>query len=386
MRVLLLNKAYPPVIGGIERHVETLASGLARRGTEVEVLVCNEGLRRVVEGENHLTVIRLPSPGKVASMHLGPTTPLWVRRLRVDLIHVHLPYPMGDLSAWLTRPSAPIVATWHSDIVRQRHLVRFYRPLREWFLGRADRILVTSPPLLENTPALSAYRTKCRVVPLGIEPERFLLTSEVERRAREIRDSLGTPLILFVGRLVKYKGLHYLLRAMPPLQARLLIVGNGPLRKALEAECHALSIAERVLFAGTVSDLDLAAYYHACDLLALPSIGNNEAFGLVQLEAMVCGKPVVSTKLSTGVPYVNVDGETGLVVPPEDPDALGRAIAGLLGDPLRRAEMGRRGRERVEQLFTAERMVDEVLRHYREVSAGSAVDAKRLESAGSGAG
>jgi glycosyltransferase involved in cell wall biosynthesis len=367
MRVLLVNKAYPPVIGGIERHVQSLAQGLANRGIEVQVLVCNQGMRREVIRKGSLAVVKVPSPGTVASMHLGPSTPLWFRRLRVDLIHVHLPYPMADLCTWLTRPRIPVLATYHSDIVRQRFLLHFYGPLRDWFLKRVDRILVTSAPIRENSTVLRPVEHKCRVVPLGVNLERLAPPPELQNRIKGIRASDDKPMVLFIGRLVKYKGLEYLLRAMVGVRASLHVVGEGPMRRALERICHDLQLDDTAHFAGIVTDDDLTVYLHACDLLVLPSIGNNEAFGLVQLEAMACGKPVVSTNLPTGVPYVNLHGETGIVVPPRDSEALRSAILELLRNPDRRETMGRRGRERVEQFFTADQMVENVLRNYQEV-------------------
>ena len=171
----------------------------------------------------------------------------------------------------------------------------------------------------------------------------------------------GKPVVLAVGRLVGYKGFDVLLRAVAGLDVTTVIVGAGP----EEARLRALA-PRGVVFAGRVADGDLPAYYHACDLFCLPSLTIAEAFGVVLLEALACGKPLVTTALRTGVTAVNRDGVTGLVVPPGDAGALGEALRSLTGDAARRKAMGTAGRRAVEQEYTAALMADRYLTLYRE--------------------
>ena len=176
-------------------------------------------------------------------------------------------------------------------------------------------------------------------------------------------------MVLFVGRLVPYKGVDVLLRALVGVPATTVIVGGGPSSDALRAQAAALGHGDRVVFIDELDDADVTALYHACDMFVLPSVASNEAFGVVQLEAMICGKPVISTDLPTGVPWVNRHGETGLVVPPRDAEALRAAIMRLLGEPALRLKLGEQGRRRALADFTIEGMVSRTTAVYRELVA-----------------
>src|SRR5262249_2238105 len=172
--------------------------------------------------------------------------------------------------------------------------------------------------------------------------------------------------------MVPYKGFDVLLRAMTGVNARAILVGSGPLQAAWEALAVDLGVSDRVHFAGEVSSLELAALYHACDVFVLPSVTRQEAFGMVQLEAMACGKPVISTLLPSGVPWVNRHGETGLVVPPSNVPALRSALQALIADPALRTKLGSRGLVRIRTEFTVPHMVGETTLLYRSLVSGSA--------------
>ena len=371
MRILQVNKSYPPVVGGIENNVEVLSSGLAERGVPVSVLVCNTQMRREIVEKDHLRLIKVMSPGKMFSMPIGPATPYWMARLPADIMHIHLPYPMAVISALLTRPQCRFVVTWHSDIIRQKTLLKFFQPFLLRFLDKTDRIVATSPRMIEASPYLQKYRHKVEVIHLGVDRRRFERTAAVKRRAQELREKHGTPLVLFVGRLVGYKGLEYLLEASGKIGGTLVIVGQGNLYGRLTHLALRSGLGGRVHFTGYVTNEDLAAYYHACDVFVLPSISNNETLGVAQLEAMSCGKPVVSTDLPTGVPFANRHGETGLIVPPRDAEALAEAINRILLDGALRRKLGEGGRERIAEHFTAEGMLDQMLALYRRVLKGA---------------
>ena len=368
LRVLQVNKLYYPHIGGIEKLVYLLSEELAKRpGIEVKVLVCNTEFRTRIERASNLEVIRVASLGTLFSMPVAPAFPLWLRKLDADIYHYQHPFPPGELCYLLARPGGKLLVTWQSDIVRQRTLLRLYEPFLQMFLRKANLILATSPNYLESSRYLRPFREKCRVVPNGIDPSHFRATPEIEAQVAAIRARHGPSIVLFVGRLVYYKGLPYLLKAMTRIRAKLLIIGEGPLEKELRELVKRLHLSEKVVFLGPVSEETLVAHYHACDVFVLPSIANSEAFGLVQLEAMACGKPVVSTDLPTGVPYVNQHGKTGLIVPPRDPEALARAINTLLEDPGLREQFGQYAKRRVEREFTIEIVAEKVLEIYREL-------------------
>jgi rhamnosyl/mannosyltransferase len=242
----------------------------------------------------------------------------------------------------------------------------FYNPLLKKFYERADRIIVATPKHLECSPFLSIFYKKCRVVPFGIVLEEYELNNEKTKAIQELNREV--PIILFVGRLVYYKGIDILIRSMTDIQAKLLIIGTGPLESALKKLTLQLNLDKKVKFLGPVKYEDLVFYYHACDFLVLPSVANSEMFGMVQIEAMACRKPVISTNLPTGVSWVNQNGITGLLVTPGNVSALSQAIRKLIENPALRQEMGEAGRKRVEENFTREKMVEGVLDVYREIS------------------
>jgi rhamnosyl/mannosyltransferase len=236
-------------------------------------------------------------------------------------------------------------------------------------LRRADRVIVSSPALADQAAELQPIRAKCEVIPFGIDAARWTRTGAVARDADALRQRHGTPLVLFVGRMVPYKGVDVLLRALVGLPATTLLVGSGPLLDGMKRLAKELGLGEHAVFLDELDDTRMAAMYHACDVFTLPSVGTNEAFGIVQLEAMACGKPVVSTQLPTGVPWVNRHGETGLVVPPGDAGGLHEALGRLVGDADLRARLGEQGRRRVLTEFTVERMVQQTVSLYRAVVA-----------------
>jgi rhamnosyl/mannosyltransferase len=274
-------------------------------------------------------------------------------------VHLHFPYPPGEVSALLATPRTPTVITYHSDIVRQQTLLRAYGPLLRVVLRHAARILPTSPQYLARSPWLAPVRHKCRVIPLGIDLDPF---TGVGRRG-------DGRTILFVGRFRYYKGLRYLLDALRLLpDARLVLVGAGPLEQELRAYAAQPDLAGRVSFAGSVADALLPAYYAAADLFVLPACAPSEAFGLVLAEAEAAGLPCVSTELGTGTSYVNLEGVTGLIVPPADPAALAAACRRLLDDSALRGRLGAAGRARARAHFDIRRVADEVAEVYRQVA------------------
>ena len=224
-----------------------------------------------------------------------------------------------------------MIVWFHSEVISPSWRYRlFYRPFLQFALTRASKIVVASPPLAQSARQLQGWQAKCVVIPFGVDIVWIRTLSE--RRAAEIRQAEKRPIVLFVGRLVPYKGVDVLLEALQGMQAVTFLVGDGPQRRALASEGRELGTIRPVDFLERSPARDLRALYRACDLFVLPSVTRQEAFGVVQIEAMAAGKPVISTDLGTGVAWVNQHRETGLVVPPGDARALGDAIAQLLND------------------------------------------------------
>ncbi|WP_029214961.1 glycosyltransferase [Kallotenue papyrolyticum] len=379
MHIVQIYKDYPPVVGGIEQHVRVLAEGLAQRGQQVTVLTTHAGRATREEQRNGVRVLRAGRLAYVASTPLSLQLLRLARSLRADLVHLHMPFPPGDLAA-LALPGAPaLVVTYHSDIVRQRRLGQFYRPLQQLTLRRAHCIIATSAAYVRSSPVLRRYAARTHIVPLSVDVERFAhATGGTALRRRYLERGEGC-LVLAVGVLRYYKGLPILIDAMTQLDATLLIVGGGPEEQRLRDLVQALGLARRVHFAGRVSDDELPAYYAAADLFVLPSHLRAEAFGIVQLEAMAAGLPVISTELGTGTSEVNQHGVTGFVVPPGDPLLLARAMRVLLENPDLRRHMGRAAQARARREYTHARMIERVLAVYAQAAQRAHGDVNQRE-------
>ncbi|MGB0109501.1 MAG: glycosyltransferase [Terriglobales bacterium] len=363
MRVLQLGKFYDPFVGGMETVLKEICESLADQ-VQFQVLVANTRFRTEHESRK-VPVTRVASMGRLFSCSLAPSFPLWARKFDPELIHVHLPNPLAELSALMADRDIPMVAHFHSDVVRQRNLLRLYGPFLDAFYRRASCIVVPTPRHIEISRFVSKYREKCRVIPYGIQASRFELDETGHKKVNELRD--GLPSVLCVGRLVSYKGVEVLIRALEGIKARLWIIGTGALDGSLRTLTQEKKLADRVEFLGRVSEQDLVAYYRACDVVVLPSITNAEMFGVVQLEAMACRKPVISTNLPTGVSWVNQHGKTGYVVSPGNAEELAQCIQHLINNPQLREEMGEAGRMRVEQHFTSAKMAEAMLQVYQEM-------------------
>jgi glycosyltransferase involved in cell wall biosynthesis len=260
-----------------------------------------------------------------------------------------------------------VVVTYHADILRRPLLLRGYQRVFELVDRRIRRIIVASREYLDSSPFLAPHRDKCVVIPFGVDLDAFALRAGEVDAAQRLRQRHGERFVLFLGVLRPYKGLEVLVRAMQRVDGHLVIAGRGEW-PALEALVRQLDLQRRVTFLGEVSEVERRLLLHACDVVTLPSLDRREAFGIVQLEAMACGKPVMSSDLPTGVRSVNAHGHTGWLVPPGDADALARALNMLLEDDHLRATLGKTARERVEREFTAERMIARTLALYDEVT------------------
>jgi glycosyltransferase involved in cell wall biosynthesis len=359
MRTTVLHaaKLYPPAGGGMETVLRDLCDGTAD-DWNVQVVAANDRNETVRERCGEVDVVRAAAFGQAASVPLCPSTPLELWRHRADCVVLHEPNPIAGTALFLHTPAPRLVIWHHSDLVRPWWAPPTYgRVVQRALYRRADCVIVSSPALATES-ALVRHARRVAVIPFGVTLERYEHVDAASRsKADHVVAAVPGPRMLFVGRLVYYKGLEVLLDAMGHCEGSLVIVGEGPLDGALRAVVTDKRLGSRVLFAGHVSDADLPAFYQACDLLVLPSIARTEAFGVVQIEAMAAGRPVVSTNLPTGVPWVNQDGISGLVVTPGDRAALGDALRRLLDDGALRRRLGEGARRRAQTMFSRERMV-----------------------------
>ena len=373
MRILQVYKDYWPVVGGMENHIRLICRGLLARHPDIEptVLVTNTGRQTIEERIDGVRVIKAGRLATVSSAPISLELFAWMRRLEADVIHLHFPYPIGELAYLFAGRGRPMVMTYHSDIVRQRVLGALYRPFLWQVLRQARLIAVSNPVYIQDSPFLRRYADKCRVIHFGLNLDRFAATPEVEAEAAAWRARYGfRPLLLFVGRLRHYKGVNVLIEAMAQLpEATALIVGVGPMAEEWQQQAAAAGLNDRVHFLGEQPDSAVLALYHAADIFVLPSTNRAETFGIVQLEAMACGRPVICTELGTGTSYVNQNNVTGLVVPANDAPALAAAARQLLADPAERARMGAAGRQRAQTEFSIDAMLDRTLGFYHEALA-----------------
>jgi glycosyltransferase involved in cell wall biosynthesis len=358
MNLLELGKYYFPVMGGMEQHITLLSRHLSKTNS-VSAVVSNSGPRTSIEFDGAVRVVRVARIGTLFSTTLCPTMPRHLRSLGSDLIHVHLPNPMANLAISISRTRLPVVVTYHGDIDGWGPLDPVYRKATSFLLERAERIIVTSANLFRRSNPLSPFADKVEVIPYGVETEALKAGSEPDQ-VKAIRSAYGPRIILFVGRLVPYKGLSYLVEAASKIDGHILLIGDGPLRPGLENQIRRLSLGGRVHLIGERKNWELAPFYEACDLFVLPSSTKAEAFGIVLLEAMARAKPLVTTELGTGTSSVNVHGLTGRVVPPRSSASLAECINGLLADEQLMHSMGDAGRKRVRDEFLMETVAGRV--------------------------
>ena len=372
MRVVHFYKTYfPDSVGGVEQVIRQMCVGTGRLGITNQVLSLSRDRRlEPFDYEGH-TVHRAPLNFELASNAVSVQAIGQLARMaaEADVVHYHFPWPFMDLAHFLARIDKPTVVTYHSDIVRQKALLKLYQPLKHRFLESVDTIVATSPNYLASSAVLDRYRDKTRVITFGLDKSSY--PEPDQARLDHWRARVGPKFFLFVGVLRYYKGLHILLDAVAGTDYPVVIVGAGPIEAELKAHAERLGL-KRVQFVGAVDDLDKAALLKLCYAVAFPSHLRSEAFGISLLEGAMYGKPMISSEIGTGTTYINVHGETGLVVPPSDHEALRAAMTRLWNDPRMAQEMGQRAEARYWQLFTSAQMADNYARLYQELVARKA--------------
>jgi rhamnosyl/mannosyltransferase len=374
MRVLHLGK-YWRKDGGIETHVKTLCKSLASAGVDVVNLVSSIDRQSQRFQTDGYTVVESPTMGVYFSTSLAPRMVVDARRLHAeqafDLVHLHFPDPMSHLVSMALPANIPRVITWHSDIVKQRHLLKLYQPFQRRVIEQSKAIVAATPSHFSNSTQIPIdYPARQRhVIPYGFDFEWLTLTPGMQEKVNAIgQQAQGRFVVFALGRHVAYKGFDVLIDAIQNTQAFLVLGGEGPMTSALKAQVQRLGLDNQVLFTGRLPSADMAAHYHACDAFCLPSVTPNEAFGIVQIEAMACGKPVICTQLHNGVNDINPHGVTGLTVPVQDPTALAGAINQLANDEEFCKRLGTQAQQHAIEKFSAARMVSKHLDVYQELT------------------
>ncbi len=356
MRVLHVYKTYfPDSMGGIEQVLLQLTTGLAARGVENRIVVLSQCADPAILVRPEAEVHRYPVTAQLAS------NPVSWQAMRsygaqldwADVVHYQFPWPFADLMHLMRKVHKPSVATYQSDIVRQKRLMRLYRPMMDRFLDAMDLVVATSPDYLGTSSVLSQLRRQPMVIPNGLDEASCppAHASLVERW----RSELGEGFFLFVGVLRYYKGLETLVQAAAKVPALVVIAGDGPEQERLRRMVERAAL-RNIRFLGHVTNDDKAALLQLSRAFVFPSHLRSEAFGMSLIEAAMYARPMISCEIGSGTSYINLDGETGLVVPPEAPDALAHAMLQVMKQPERAARMGLAARVRYERLFTGEQM------------------------------
>lgn len=367
MRVLHFYKtSFPDTMGGVEQVINQIARGANKLGVETDVLsLTAERVPHTIEMDGY-RVHRVALHLQVASTGFSATAFWRFAQLakNADVIHYHFPWPFMDLVHFATQVKKPTLVTYHSDILRQNHLLKVYRPLMYKFLGDMDRIVATSANYFSTSDVLRKYKHKVNVIPLGLDKATYPQPSP--DKLQYWRDRIGPNFFLFVGVLRYYKGLHILIEAAQGTNFPIVIVGAGPIEKELKAKSGRLGL-NNIYFLGYLPDDDKVALLMLCDCIVFPSHLRSEAFGITLLEGAMYGKPMISSEIGTGTTFINIDGKTGLVVPPGDADALRQAMSYLWTHREEASVMGRRAEQRYWELFTGDRMVKAYVNLYREM-------------------
>lgn len=368
MKILQLGKFYP-VRGGVEKVMYDLTVGLSSEGIDCDMMCASADgphMEKRLNDRAALYVCR--TYGKVASTMISTEMVKAFREIcgRYDIVHIHAPDPMACLALFMSGYKGKVVLHWHSDILKNRLLMLFYSPLQNWLLRRADVIVGTTPVYVEQSPFLQSFRSKIDWIPIGIEP----MVPDPSLTARIRSRYEGKKIVLSVGRLIPYKGYRYLVEAASFLDDDyvILIAGTGPLGYRLRKQIAGCGLNGKVELLGFVPDNELPSYFGACDVFCFSSIYKTEAFGIAQIEAMSCGKPVVATDIpESGVPWVNSHGVSGLNARPADARSLAAAIASVVEDRKRYDEYSANAKNRYEQFFTKDQMIKKCVNVYEKL-------------------
>ena len=371
MQILQVTPYFYPHFGGVESHVLGLSENLIKLGHEVEVVTSRYSRMPEIEKYNEIKITRLPQWINMYNTPVVTAIQSFVRRSHADVVHVHSPPPFTERFAakGAKESNKPLVVTHHCDLELKGFFGNFAVNLYQSMLGKyplevADKVISTTKSYA--TTSRSLWDVDVEVVPNAVDINRFHPRNQGSH-IREKHANNQEPLALFVGRLVPHKGIGILIRAIKrTTNGKLMIVGDGPYRSWLEILAKKLEIEDRIIFVGPISDYWLPAYYAATDVVVLPSTSRLEAFGIVGLEGMASGKPLILSDIP-GVRDV-ISNEEGFIVEPLDPDAISEALEKIWNGPEMSKQMGKKGRERVVKLFSWEKVSKDVEKIFLEVT------------------
>ena len=368
MRILHFFKTYyPDTVGGGEQVISQLCRGTAKHGIMSSVLTLTNSKDNLILTQDGHTVYRAKRSFQIASNDFSFSVFKKFATLvkEYDIVHYHFPWPFMDLAHFIVGVKSPTIVTYHSDIVRQKMLSKIYRPLMHSFLSDVDRIVTTSPNYLSTSSVLQKFKHKVEVIPIGIDESLYYEPSHAA--ITKMRNCFGGKFFLFVGLIRYYKGLHTLVEALEGLDYPVVIAGTGPCEIQLKKQALRLGL-KNLTFLGSVSEEDKVALLKTCFAFVFPSHLRSEAFGISLLEGAMYGKPMISCEIGTGTSYINLADETGLVVPPDNTDAFRTAMRYLWENPDKAKLMGDRARLRYIKMFTADKMVNNYIALYHQLS------------------
>lgn len=360
------QSSLPRSMGGIEVFIDTLSNTTAKQGINNTVLSLDKNPSETPIPIGQYTVYHAKEHIRVASTGFSLSAfPLFKQLAsEADIIHYHFPNPFSDLLHFICRIKKPSLVSYHSDIIKQKHLIKCYRPLMKCFLNSVNHLVATSPNYLQSSEVLQHYSDKTSVIPIGLDIKHY--PKPDSSKLDYWREKLPQPFFLFVGVTRYYKGLHTALDAIKDSPLQLVIVGKGGVEQDLHMQAQKNHL-DNVTFLGSVSDEDKVALLQLCYAFVFPSHLRSEAFGISLLEAAHYGKALISCEIGTGTSYINAHDETGLVIPPESPHALRMAMLDLLNNPEKTAELGRNAKLRASKLFTAEQQAHDYAALYKEL-------------------
>jgi rhamnosyl/mannosyltransferase len=367
IKVLHFYKTYyPDSFGGIEQVIYQLAEGGVEKGISTDVLSVTPADKDSCETISQHTAHKVRQDFSIAS---NPFSFRVIKKFKelseqADIIHYHFPWPYMDLVHFLSGVNKPTVVSYHSDIIRQKNLLRLYKPLMHLFLRKIDCIVATSPNYVATSDVLETFKNKVSVIPIGLDKETYPVPepSRLEKWQRQ----LGQPFFLFIGTLRYYKGLHILLEAAIGANYPIVIVGAGPIESELREQAQNLGL-KNVHFLGALPDEDKSALLTLSYGIVFPSHLRSEAFGISLLEGAMYRKPMISSEIGTGTTFINVNDQTGLVIPPSDPSALRKAMDKLWENPKLAETFGNKEYERYEEMFTSKQMVEAYAKIYESL-------------------
>ena len=370
IRVLHVYRTYfPDSQGGLEEVIRQVCRNTAEFGVESRVFILSAQPVPPVIQREEAEVYRFHRSFEIASCGVSASALAGFKQLVewADVVHYHFPWPFADLLHLFGSVSKPSLLTYHSDIIRQKKLLWFYRPLMRAFLNRIDVIVPTSQNYFASSKVLGEYSEKVEVIPIGLNEDLYPEATNEELSA--VRERVGEGFFLFVGVLRYYKGLHILLDALQGTSLKCVIAGAGPIETELKEQASRLGL-QNIQFLGHVNDAEKVALFTLCRAVVFPSHLRSEAFGVTLLEGSMFGKPLISTEIGTGTTYINVDGETGIVVPPSDAKDLREAMLRLDRDEALAVRLGKAARTRHENLFTGRLMGERYAHLYNKLISG----------------